>query len=205
MPAQDPQRARRLIAELELGQYRSRGMTTFDEGIYPDHLVVGAYEGAAVIGAPEIIDACQSRGDDRLMRRVLGRFPAAAVLRLGLASVVNFWSYEYFEGGRLLRAYAGSADTGVTTDQGEWLPEERPHFERSVARDGERWFSADVGGTTQEFNAAGYAEELAFAVIGRFFGCRPDQVDAEVDPLELPMESFDRQAPMRWWWPFPKR
>jgi hypothetical protein len=38
-------------------------------------------------------------------------------------------------------------------------------------------------------------------VMGRFFGCRPDQ-GSEVDPLELPMESFDRIGPRRWWWPF---
>ena len=42
MPPHDPERARTLIADLGLGRYRSRGTTTFEEGIYPDHLVVGA-------------------------------------------------------------------------------------------------------------------------------------------------------------------
>src|SRR3954447_22621911 len=97
MPSHDPERARKLIAKLGLGRYRSRGMTTFDVGIYPDHLVVGAYDGAAVIGDPRIIDSCLSLGEDRLMGRVLGLFPQAAVLRVGLQSVVNLFSYEYFE------------------------------------------------------------------------------------------------------------
>jgi hypothetical protein len=41
MPPHDPERARGLIADLGLGPCRSRGMTTVDEGIYPDHLTIG--------------------------------------------------------------------------------------------------------------------------------------------------------------------
>jgi hypothetical protein len=33
-------------------------MNTFVEGIDPDHFVVGAYDGAAVIRDPASIDAC---------------------------------------------------------------------------------------------------------------------------------------------------
>jgi hypothetical protein len=177
-------------------------MTTFDEGIYPEQLVVGAYDGAAVISDPRIIDSCSSLGDDPLMRRVLGLFPQAAVLRIALHSVVNLFGYEYFEGGKLLRAYAGCADEGVMMDVGEWLPEERPHFERSVVRDGERLFYADINGSEEELDASAYGEELAFEVMGRFFGCRPDQARDEADPLELPMEAFERVSGRRWWWPF---
>ena len=50
MPPYDPELARRLITDLGLGPSRSRGMTTFDYGIYPDHLVVGAYEMAPNAG-----------------------------------------------------------------------------------------------------------------------------------------------------------
>jgi hypothetical protein len=201
LPPHDPERARKLISALGLGRCRSRGMTTFDVGIYPDHLVVGAYDGAAVIGTPEILDSCTSLGDERLMARILHLFPQAAVLRVGLHSVTNLWSYAYFEGGRLLRAYGGAADEGVVMDEGQWLPEERPHFERSVVRDGWRYFYAEINGQMEEFNAPAFGESLTFEVMGRFFGCRPDQ-GSEVDPLELPMESFDRFGPRRWWWPF---
>jgi hypothetical protein len=203
LPPHDPERASKLIADLGLGRCRSRGMTTFDVGIYPDHLVVGAYDGAAVIGAPEIIDSCATLGDDRLMGRVLRLFPQAAILRIGLQSVVNLFGYTYFEGGKLLRAYAGAADCGVVVDVGAWLPEERPLFERSVVREGRRYFYAEINGQDEEFDAPAFGEELVFEVMGRFFGCRPDRV-SEVDPLELPMESFDRIGLRRWLWPFSK-
>jgi hypothetical protein len=36
MPPHDPERARRLIADLGFGPCRSRGLTTFEEDIYPD-------------------------------------------------------------------------------------------------------------------------------------------------------------------------
>ncbi|QDV36889.1 DUF6928 family protein [Tautonia plasticadhaerens] len=198
MPPHEPVRARKLIAGLGLGPHRSRGMTTLDRGIYPEHLVVGAYDGAAVIGHPEIGDCCLDSGADPLTARILAAFPEAAVLRVGLHSVVNLWSYAYFGAGRLLRAYGGCADKGVMLDVGDLLPEERPHFERSVVRDGERFFSAEVGGQMEEFDASAYGEELAFEVMGRFFGCRPDRADSGADPLELPMESFEREK-ARWW------
>lgn len=194
MPPHDQARAKRLIDELELGPCRSRGMTTFEEGIYPDHLVVGAYDGAAVIGHPKIINACSSPGDP-LMRRVLRRFPKAAVLRVSLHSVVNLWHYAYYEGGELLRAYGGSADEGVVVELGEWLLEERPHFERSVVRDGQRFFCAEINGRQEEFDASAYGETLAFELMGRFFGCRPDRVHPQIDPFALEMESFVRERP----------
>src|SRR4051812_48649771 len=192
MPPHAPERARGLIAALGLGPCRSRGMTTFDEGIYPDHLTIGAYDGAAVIGY-RIIAACSSSGHDPLMRRILGRFPQSAILHIALHSVVDLFGYEYFEAGKLLRAYAGCADTGVVTDVGDWLPEGRPHLERSDVRDGVRPFLADINGEQIEYEPPAYGDVLAFEVMGKFFGCRPDRLHPEIDPFSLPMESFDRE------------
>lgn len=214
LPAYDPEAARRLIDDLGLGPVRSKGMTSFDEGIYPGHLVVGAYDGAAVIGAQTLADDCFSLGDDPLMRRVLDRFPEAEIARFGLHSVVNFWSYEFFDHGRFLRAYGGSADDGVMVDLGDLLPEERPHFERSVIRDGERVFLVEFNGVTEEYDPSSYGEELVFTLMGRFFGCNLIQWgifgqnktywSGEIDPFTLAMEGFDQQRPPRWWWPFSK-
>ena len=202
MPPHDPELARRLIADLGLGPSRSRGMTTFDYGIYPDQLVVGAYDGAAVIGGPNLIDSFEPMGRSPLIPLILRTFPLAAVLSVSLHSVVNLFNYAYFEKGKLLRAYGGDADSGVVVDVGEWLPEERAHFERSVVRDGKRYFYADIGGKTAEFSAEAYGETLAFEVMARFLGCRLGRDDPQIDPLELPMESFDRDEPRKWWWPF---
>src|SRR4051812_22913639 len=97
MPPHDPAGARKLIAVLGLGRCRSLGMTTFEEGIYPDRLVVGAYDGAAVIGHPGVANACLDSGADPLTARIIAAFPQATVLRVGLHSVVNLWCYAYFE------------------------------------------------------------------------------------------------------------
>jgi hypothetical protein len=202
MPTHDPERARRLIADLGLGPCRSRGMTTFDYGIYPDHLVVGAYDGAAVIGTPDLINSSEPIGRNPLILRILKTFPKAAVLSVCLHSVVNLFGYAYFEAGVLIRAHGGSAEEGVVVDQGERLPEEQPHFERSIVRDGKRLFYADIGGRMAEFSAEAYGETLAFEVMARFLGCVLGQDHPQIDPSELPMESFDREEPRRWWWPF---
>ncbi len=44
-------------------------------------------------------------------------------------------------------------------------------------------------------------ETLAFEVMGRFFGCPLDELPG-IDPLDLPMEAFDRLTSRRRWWPF---
>jgi hypothetical protein len=204
LPAYDPEAARQLIDDLKLGPVRSKGMTSFDEAIFPRELVIGAYDGAAVIGSPTVGEHCFTLGDDPLMRRVLDRFPEAEIARIGLHSVVNFWSYEFFDHGRFLRAYGGSADDGVVVDLGDLLPEERPHFERSVVRDGERVFFAEVNGTTEEFDPSTYGDELVFEVMGRFFGDNIARSIGEHDPFALVMEAFDQPQPRRWWWPFSK-
>jgi hypothetical protein len=204
MPTHDPERARRLISDLGFGPRRSRGRTTFDVGIYPDSLVIGAYEGAAIIGHPDIVKACLEPRADPMTARILVVFPQAAVLRVGLHSVVNLWSYAYFEQGKLVRAYGGSADDGVVLDEGDLLAEEEPHFEKSVMREGRRFFYREIGGKTEEFDASAFGEELVFEVMGRFLGCRLDQTRDNLDPAKLPMESFERVSSRRWWWPFTK-
>nr|WP_148598346.1 hypothetical protein [Aquisphaera giovannonii] len=177
-------------------------MTTFDVGICPDTLVIGAYEGAAIIGHPDIVNACLEPRADPMTARILTAFPEAAVLRVGLHSVVNLWGYAYFERGRLTRAFGGSADDGVVLDEGDLLDEERPYFERSVVRDGRRFFLADINGQMEDFDASSFGEELTFEIMGRFLGCRPDRTSEKIDPIELPMESFEPVKSRRWWWPF---
>jgi hypothetical protein len=180
-------------------------MTTFEEGIFPETLVIGAYEGAAIIGHPDIVKSCLEPKADPMTARIMTACPQAAVLRVGLHSVVNLWSYAYCERGRMLRAYGGSADDGVVLDQGDLLAEEHQHFERSVVRDGQRFFYKEIHGQIEEFDAAAFGESLVFEVMSRFIGCRPDQSRDDLDPIELPMEAFEAVPGRRWWWLFSKR
>jgi hypothetical protein len=198
MPMHNSERARRMITDLGLGRFRSRGMTTFEEGMYPETLVVGAYEGAAIIGHPNIANASLEPGTDPLTARILSVFPLAAVLRVGLHSVVNLWSYAYFERGRLLRAYGASADDGVVLDRGDLLAEEQPHFEKSVVRDGQRFFYKEIHGQIEEFDASAFGESLVFEVMSRFIGSRVDRVTGDLHPTEFPMEAFERMSGRRW-------
>jgi hypothetical protein len=202
-PQHDPIRARRIVEVLGLGRHHSRGMTTFDDGIYPQGLVVGAYDGFTIIGHPEIANACLEPRADTMTARILPAFPRAEVLRVGLHSVVNLWSYALFERGSLRRAYGGSHDDGVVLDEGALLAEEEPHFERSAVRDGRRFFYQESERWAEEYDASAYGEELVFEVMGRFFGCRPDRASGDFDPIELPMEAFEREQTRRWW-PFTK-
>jgi len=200
-PPHDPERARRLISRCGFGLAQSCGPTTFEEGIFPDRLVVGAYDGAAFLGDPDIGCTClDPRGNPRLPA-IVQAFPKAEILQVALHSVVNLWSYTYYVDGVLKRAFGGCADEGVMIDIGEPLPEERPHFERSILRDGERIFHAKIDGRIEEFDAASYGEELVFELMGRF-GCRPDRDVPGNDPLDLPMEAFAQPRSRRWWWPF---
>jgi hypothetical protein len=76
------------------------------------------------------------------------------------------------------------------------LPAEAMVILRFVIRG--RFFSADINGRMEEFDASANEETLAFEVMGRFFGCPLDELPG-IDPLGLPMAAFDREVPRRWW------
>jgi hypothetical protein len=87
----------------------------------------------------------------------------------------------------------------VVLDEGDLLAGEQPHFERSVVRDGRRFFYKEINGQIEEFDASAFGESLVFEVMSRFIGCRPDQSRDDLDPIELPMEAFERESGRRWW------
>lgn len=194
MPAHDPERAQQLLGKLGMGKWKSLGLTTFEQGIYPEHFTVGAYDGAAIIGDPQLGESYSSVDEYPLMLRILDAFPKASILGITLHSVVNLFGYYLFENGKLQRAYAGTADDGVQVDEGELQPEERPFFEKSTMRDGERYFTADINGQMEEFDASCFGETLVFEMAKRFFGKQLDRVDI----WDLAMEAFE--PPKRVWW-----
>ena len=143
MPTHDTERARRLIADFGLGPCRSRGMTNLLENLHPVDLIVGAYDGAAIIGAPEVVGSCfapadegRSPADDPLLGRILRAYPSASILCIVLHSVVDLFGYAYYQGGSLIRAFGGADGDPVLMDVGDWQREEQPLF-RKVHR--ARW------------------------------------------------------------------
>lgn len=189
-PAHEPQKARQLLTLLG-SSYESRGMTTLEEGVYPrggEHLYVGAYEQALVVGSMDFLDSAFEGGVPPIVDHARALLPDARVLIVTLHSVVDLFGYAWFEGGRLVRGRAGSADDGVFFEQGEPLPLERPLLADSVLRDGERAYPREIHGEEHEFDEAAFGEEFVMDVCRPFLGCRLD----EYDLWDLQMEHFVR-------------
>ena len=166
-PPHQPDRAQKLLSLLG-GTYASRGMTTFEEGIFPkdgDHLYVGAYDQALVVGSTSIVDNSFHGGVPWIVDHARTLLPNARVLIVTLHSVVDLFGYAWFENGQFIRGRAGSADDGVFFDQGDLLPVERKLME----------FDPDSGG-----------EEFVMELCRPFLGCRLD----EFSIWDLQMEHF---------------
>jgi hypothetical protein len=182
LPEHDSHAARELIGQLDLGLRRSVGLTTFDPGLYPDdgHLVIGAYDGAAIVASQDLIFGAVTGENDRVLQRLLKLFPAAELLVIELLSVVNYFAYAYYRQGVLQRAYAGSAEDGVLVETGEVQPEEHDYFAHSTVRDGERSFELD--GESWTVDQVG--DSLAFRMASRFLGMSLDAFTGEALTVE---------------------
>ncbi len=199
MPTHDTERARRLIADFGLGPCRSRGMTNLLANLHPVDLIVGAYDGAAIIGAPEVVGSCfapadegRSPADDPLLGRILRAYPSASILCIVLHSVVDLFGYAYYQGGSLIRAFGGADGDPVLMDVGDWQREEQPLFEKSIVRDGQRFFRVETGEEAEEVDAPTVGANLAFEMTRKFFGCRLNEVRSDFDASALQVESFER-------------
>jgi hypothetical protein len=166
-PAHQPARAKQLLSLLGRS-YASRGMTTLEEGIFPkdgDHLYVGAYEQAIVVGSTSIVNNSFHGGVPWIVDHTRSLLPNARLLIITLHSVVDLFGYAWFENGQFVRGRAGSADDGVFLDQGELLPIEAMVLD----------LDEDSGG-----------EEFVMELCRPFLGCRLDEFSIE----NLQMEHF---------------
>jgi len=197
LPGHDHQRARQLIEQLEIGEFRSVDMSTFERGIYPDsnQLYLGAYDGAAIIGSHKITDRCFSGEVPDEVKRLTSAIPGARILAITLHSVVNLFGYAYYENGTLVRLRAGSANDGVFADYGEVLPEEERLFQQSVIRNGTRVFLEDTDGVQEELPEDAFGEEFVFELSRRFFDYR---INERHDVWNLQMERLTPIEPKSW-------
>jgi len=164
-----PERAREFLKLLG-GTFRSEGATTLEKGLYPagnDELYVGAYEGAFVLGSIPITEEAFAGVVPKAVTCVNTMLPGCRVLIVLLHSVVDLFGYAIFEHNRLVRARAGSADSGVYVDFGDLLP-----IERKL-----KAFDDTIDG-----------EELVMEISRPFIGCRID----EYNSWDLGMELFRR-------------
>jgi hypothetical protein len=197
-PTHQTDNVERVLEKFGLRLKRRQGKTDLSEGIYPTdgHTTVGCFEGALFIAdRKRIKGAVEFPAKCSLLQSVLRTFPEATVMVMSLHSVTNYFAYALYEQGKLVRAHGGCSDEPPTDwEDGSLLPEEVPHYARSVVRDGQRFFLTEIAGETQEIDSSCYGETLAFAVAGRFFG-KP--FDCFLDRIEV--ETVELQSPKRWW------
>jgi hypothetical protein len=182
LPTHHSPAARDLADQLGLDSYRSLGLTDFDAGLFPEegHLVIGAYDGAAIVASQNLIFGTVTGDNARVLQWLLERFPAAELLVLELQSVVNYFAYAYYRQGMLQRAFAGSAEDGVLVETGEVQPEEHDYFAHSTVRDGERSF--ELHGQSWTVDQVG--DSLAFRMARRFLGTSLDEFASEALTVE---------------------
>ena len=186
-PTHSEQRAVQLIEGLPLPYNRVGEVTTLEDGIYPKTLTIGAYEGAVVIGLPSIDTYLDPASHS--VKLLLQMFPAAKILCMQLHSVVNLFGYAVYENGEFRRLRRGSADASLVADEGQPLPLEQPLFERSIVRNGERYFYGTDDG---EYDESAFGEEFVFTLSTPFFGTRCDSFAIE----NLHMQCFHQSS---WW------
>jgi hypothetical protein len=202
-PPHQPEKARQVLAALGLGNATLKGETDFLEAIYlPDgDIGIGAYDGGLILCGVDI-ELSEKESAKKMVDTLFQLYPNATILELGLHSVVNFFHYKLWVSGKIVRHFAGSADDGLVSNVGEYLPEEVPHFKKSEMRDGERVFVTEHAGKKYEYDVSAYGEELLFSVAGRFFGGKLDSCEIEnlkIDLFDPPNSSPFRRKP---WWKF---
>lgn len=166
-PPHRPDRAREFLKRLG-GAYQPAGPATLEQGLYPndnEELYLGVYDQALVIGNMPITEQIFDGHVPQAVDVATEMLPNCRVLVILLHSVVDLFGYAWFEGGRLIRARAGSADHGVFLDTGPALPVEQKL----------KAFDETIDG-----------EELVMELCRPFLGCRLDQFDV----WDLRMELF---------------
>ena len=189
LPTHDQRTARELIARLGLGSYQSLGLTDFDYGMYPaeGRLVIGAYPGTAIVASQDLVFGTVTGEKTALLNKLLESFPTAELLVLELHSVSNYFAYACYDQGKLLRAYAGSADDGILIEVGELQPEEEALFVRSTMRNGVLYFT--FADDNEEYTIDQIGEEIVFSLAARFFDAPLDEFASE----DLIVEEFEAQ------------
>lgn len=198
LPNHHPEEVEPTLTRLGLQLKRRAGQTDLSDGIFPDdgQTVLGCFNGALFLADRKLFSAAVEFPDKcSLLQTILQTHPTATIMVMSLHSVSNCYAYALYEGGKRVRAHSGVADEpNVDGEEGPPLPEELPHYSRSLTRDGQRFFLTDIGGKTEEVDSASYGETLTFAVAGRFLG-KP--FDHFLDRIAV--ETVELQSPKQWW------
>jgi hypothetical protein len=138
-------------------------------------MYIGAYDQAAVITARFVTEEFLGGQTPAVIEKIEAAMPGAKALAIGLNEETSYFGYAWFESGKLIRCRAGSADTGVTVDQGKPLAAEKPLLAKLNERDGQRYYVEVLNGEPTEHTEEEMGQDLVFEVAKPMLGCRLDE------------------------------
>ena len=152
--------------------------------------VVGTHNGCTIIGDPEIAMEMASEYEDSKVLSWVSSLGCSRVIACVLHSVVNLAAFSLFQDGRLVRAYACSADDGVFIDEGNRLECEKElyaKFRTETLDDGTLMYVDEH----DEFDQSSLGEELVFDLLATVLGKRPDMDDKL---FEIEVHSYSKPS-----------
>ena len=81
-PPHDPEFARRIAAALPIRQVKPVEVTSFEEGMHPDRLTIGAYAGSLIIGDHSLCNSCFNGDVPPVIHAINEVLPNATVLAM---------------------------------------------------------------------------------------------------------------------------
>ena len=172
-----------------------------DAVIYPKsgRVYIGTYKGNLVICANDFAEDDFLKDQDAEVKQVLARiFPSSEICAIALHSVVNLWGYVVMQGGKTLRARAGSSEDGTFVEVGEPLDEEKELLSKStVGKDGKRAYVLSQEDVDEPYLEDQVGENFVFAIYRRYFGHELDHIDDERE-TRLTGYSYKKKGAGRW-------
>jgi hypothetical protein len=166
-----------------------------------DELLIGYFPGVTVIAAGEFgIDH-----PSKLPERYLEAAPNQTVYLHAMHSVVDWFAFAVWRGGRLERSLSLSPDSGILENIGQALAFEKPFWEGKHP-------ATDPGEDAEEYPFAFHPLELGEAALLEFFGYQLEGIfdPSFLDPEAIPLCRFKRTRtttvkpfpPVHPWWKF---
>lgn len=154
-----------------------------------DELLVGCVAGVSIVAAKEFAGDRPSQ----LPEIFLSQAPAGTICLHAMHSVVDWFAFAVWEGGKLRRSLSLSPDSGIVEDIGDRLPFEAPFWAGQHP-------AVDPEEEGDDYPLPFHPLELGEAALAEFFGYQLEGfVDPSLlDPEQIPLLRFKRVQPS-WW------
>ncbi len=199
-PRHNRGKARDLVDKFQLGIFLPREMSAMEDALCPDYqLAIGAYDRGLFFSFPDEMYGCIENLTNPVLNKLLKQYPNAHFLAVELNRTRNYFGYVLYRKGKMERRLLGDMVRGVFIDEGELQPEEKPHFDKSVVKEGRRYFPSTKSmrapwekGTSDKVDSQEppdedmfvYGETLVSAMMATFIG-PPEKRNLEKLEVEI--------------------